>query len=218
MIRRTLVSSSCYTLNAMIVQMNSELVWYIPCITHILRMSIYCLLNFSFSQVFLLLQVSALAFLGTCFYLHQAEIRRLWEKGTYNPAIINPALNELSAQFGVSVITASYQTSVPLNQSLPISSNFSDRTVVIALNGICPFIFIPFANTYGRRPVYLVTTLIGSLSALGCAYAQNFGQLVGLRVLNGIFPVAYVPSVFLKRVGLIGVRSIQNCVRSGNGT
>ncbi|KAF9067103.1 MFS general substrate transporter, partial [Rhodocollybia butyracea] len=107
-------------------------------------------------RVFLLLQVSALAFLGT-----------------YNPAIINPALNELSAQFGVSVITASYQT-----------------TVVIALNGICPFIFIPFANTYGRRPVYLVTTLIGSLSALGCAYAQNFGQLVGLRVLNGIFPVA----------------------------
>ncbi|KAF9067092.1 MFS general substrate transporter [Rhodocollybia butyracea] len=113
-------------------------------------------------RVFLLLQVSVLASLGT-----------------YNTAIINPAYNELSAQFGVSVITASYQT-----------------TVVIALNGICPFIYIPFANTYGRRPVYLVTTLIGSLSALGCAYAHNFGQLVGLRVLNGFFPVAYVNDLF----------------------
>ncbi|KAF9067090.1 MFS general substrate transporter [Rhodocollybia butyracea] len=107
-------------------------------------------------RVFLLFQVSFLAFLGT-----------------YNTAIINPAYSELSARFGISTITASYQT-----------------TVVIAVNGICPFIFIPFANAYGRRPVYLVTTLIGALSALGCAYAHNFGQLVGLRVLNGIFPVA----------------------------
>ncbi|KAJ3894524.1 MFS general substrate transporter [Lentinula edodes] len=92
--------------------------------------------------------------------------------GSYNTAIINPAYNELSAEFGVSIVTASYQT-----------------TVTIAVNGLGPFLFIPFAHVYGRRPVYLVTTLIGVLSALGCAYVHNFGQLVGLRVLNGIFPV-----------------------------
>lgn len=67
-----------------------------------------------------------------------------------------------------------------------------DRTVTIAVNGLGPFLFIPFAHVYGRRPVYLVTTFIGVLSALGCAYVHNFGQLVGLRVLNGIFPVGYI--------------------------
>jgi len=57
------------------------------------------------------------------------------------------------------------------------------------LNGICPFLFIPFANTYGRRPIYLASTLLGTVSALGCAYVHSFGQLVGVRVLNGLFPV-----------------------------
>ncbi|KAJ3998081.1 MFS general substrate transporter [Lentinula boryana] len=106
-------------------------------------------------RAFILLQVSVLSALGT-----------------YNTAIINPAYNQLSAEFDVSIVTASYQT-----------------TVTIAVNGLGPFLFIPFAHVYGRRPVYLVTTLIGALSALGCAYAHNFGQLVGLRILNGIFPV-----------------------------
>ncbi|KAJ4466982.1 MFS general substrate transporter [Lentinula aciculospora] len=106
-------------------------------------------------RTFILIQVSILSALGT-----------------YNTAIINPAYNQLSEQFGVSIVTASYQT-----------------TVVIAVNGLGPFLFIPFAHVYGRRPVYLFTTFIGAASALGCAYAQNFSQLVGLRILNGIFPV-----------------------------
>ncbi|KAJ3776410.1 MFS general substrate transporter [Lentinula raphanica] len=116
-----------------------------------------CKLSFNFARMsaFILLQVSILSALGT-----------------YNTAIINPAYNQLSAEFDVSIVTASYQT-----------------TVAIAVNGLGPFLFIPFAHVYGRRPVYLVTTLIGALSALGCAYAHNFGQLVGLRILNGIFPV-----------------------------
>ncbi|KAF5389716.1 hypothetical protein D9757_006047 [Collybiopsis confluens] len=99
-------------------------------------------------DAFILVQVSVLSALGY-----------------YNTASINPAYSQLSQEFGVSIVTASYQT-----------------TVSIALNGIGPFLFIPFAHVYGRRP-------IGVLSALGCGYAHNFGQLIGLRVLNGIFPV-----------------------------
>ncbi|KAE9405695.1 MFS general substrate transporter [Gymnopus androsaceus JB14] len=60
--------------------------------------------------VFVLLQVGVLAALGT-----------------YNTAAINPAYAELAAEFGISTITASYQT-----------------TVVIAIIGIGPFLFIPF--------------------------------------------------------------------------
>ena len=67
---------------------------------------------------------------------------------------------------------------------------FALRTVVIAINGIGPFLFIPLANSFGRRPVYLITTLIGFASALGCAFVHSYGQLIGARIVNGIFPVA----------------------------
>ncbi|KUL89284.1 hypothetical protein ZTR_03621 [Talaromyces verruculosus] len=63
-------------------------------------------------------------------------------------------------------------------------------TVVIALNGVGPFIWIPLANVYGRRPIYLLTTLIGFASALGSAYSKNFTQLIVARVFNGLWPAA----------------------------
>ncbi|KIK55037.1 hypothetical protein GYMLUDRAFT_888121 [Collybiopsis luxurians FD-317 M1] len=107
-------------------------------------------------RIFVLLQVSLLSALGTL-----------------NTAIINPAYGELSKEFGISTVTASYQT-----------------TVVIAINGIGPFLFIPLANSFGRRPVYLMTTVIGFASALGCAFVHSYGQLIGARIVNGIFPVA----------------------------
>lgn len=62
--------------------------------------------------------------------------------------------------------------------------------MVIALNGIGPFLWIPLANVYGRRPVYLFTTLLGFGSALGSAYAKNFNQLIAARVFNGLWPAA----------------------------
>jgi multidrug resistance protein len=93
--------------------------------------------------------------------------------GTLNTAIINPAYGPLSKEFGITTVRASYQT-----------------TVVIALNGIGPFLWIPLANVYGRRPVYLFTTLIGFGSALGSAYSKNFAQLIVARVFNGLWPAA----------------------------
>jgi multidrug resistance protein len=93
--------------------------------------------------------------------------------GTLNTAIINPAYGPLAEEFGITTVRASYQT-----------------TVVIALNGIGPFLWIPLANVYGRRPVYLFTTLVGFASALGSAYARNYTQLIVARVFNGLWPAA----------------------------
>ncbi|KAH8655404.1 MFS general substrate transporter [Xylariales sp. PMI_506] len=102
-----------------------------------------------------------------------AQVSLLAALGTLNTSIINPAYTPLAKEFGITTVRASYQT-----------------TVVIALNGIGPFIWIPIANVYGRRPVYLFTTLLGFASALGCAYAKSFGQLILARVFNGFFPAA----------------------------
>ncbi|KAJ9610851.1 hypothetical protein H2200_005628 [Cladophialophora chaetospira] len=94
--------------------------------------------------------------------------------GGLNTAAINPALVLLAQDFGISKVTASYQT-----------------TVCIALNGIAPWFWIPLSYKYGRRPVYLATTFLGFASALGSSYAQSFGQLIVARVFNGFFPVAF---------------------------
>lgn len=93
--------------------------------------------------------------------------------GTINTAIINPAYSQLARDFNITIVEASYQT-----------------TVVITLNGIGPFLWVPLANAYGRRPVYLFTTLLGFASILGSAYARTYGQLIGARVVNGLFPAA----------------------------
>lgn len=76
-------------------------------------------------------------------------------------------------EFDITIVQASYQT-----------------TVVVALNGVGTFLWIPLANVYGRRPVYLVTTFLGFASALGSAYAHSYSQLIGARVVNGLFPAA----------------------------
>lgn len=102
------------------------------------------------------------------------QVSLLAALGGLNTATINPALVDLGEEFGLSTVRASYQT-----------------TVCIALNGVAPWLWIPLANKYGRRPIYLFTTFLGFASALGCAYATSFGTLVVARVFNGFFPVAF---------------------------
>jgi MFS family permease len=94
--------------------------------------------------------------------------------GGLNTASINPAYAKLGKELHVDKVTASYQT-----------------TTAIIVNGIGPWLWIPFANKYGRRPIYLGTTLLGFGSILACAYTKTFGQLIAARVFNGFFPVAF---------------------------
>ena len=94
--------------------------------------------------------------------------------GGMNTAIINPSYVHLGKELHVSTVRASYQT-----------------TIVIAINGIAPFLWLPLANVYGRRPFYLIATLIGFVSALGCAYVHTFRQLLAARFFNGWMPIAF---------------------------
>ncbi|KAJ6451594.1 MFS general substrate transporter [Mycena sanguinolenta] len=89
--------------------------------------------------------------------------------GPLNQAVINPAYVPLAAHFHKTTVVASYQT-----------------TIAIAFAGIGSFLWVPLANTYGRRPVILFTTLLSAASSLGSGKAQTWSQLIGTRVLNGI--------------------------------
>ncbi|KAJ7646196.1 MFS general substrate transporter [Mycena rosella] len=89
--------------------------------------------------------------------------------GPLNQAVVNPAYVPLAAHFHKTTVEASYQT-----------------TIAIAFAGIGSFLWVPLANTYGRRPVLLFTTLLAAASSLGSGKAETWSQLIGTRVLNGI--------------------------------
>ncbi|KAK6394937.1 hypothetical protein LTR65_001125 [Meristemomyces frigidus] len=102
------------------------------------------------------------------------QVSLLGALGGLNTAIINPAYVPMAKELGISTVHASYQT-----------------TIVIALNGLAPFIWLPLANVYGRRPMYLFCTLLGFGTALASAYAKTFSQLLAARAFNGFMPVAF---------------------------
>ncbi|EIM88160.1 MFS general substrate transporter [Stereum hirsutum FP-91666 SS1] len=99
--------------------------------------------------------------------LIQASVMALL--GPFNTAVINPALVPLGEHFDVSTVTASYQT-----------------TIAIAFAGSGAFLWVPLANTYGRRPVMLFTALVAAASSLGSGKAETWGTLIVSRVFNGL--------------------------------
>lgn len=83
--------------------------------------------------------------------------------------MVNPALVPLAKLFHIPVGNASYQT-----------------TTVIVVVGVSPLIWTPLANVYGRRPVYLLSTLIGIVATTGSGLAKTWGTLIVARVFSGV--------------------------------
>ena len=89
--------------------------------------------------------------------------------------IINPVVVPLAKEFNITPVLATYTT-----------------TVALGTGSLGPLIFTPFANVYGRRPVYLISVLIGVASAVGAATATpllenlwSHGHLLGWGLQPG---------------------------------
>lgn len=96
------------------------------------------------------------------------QVSILASLATLNVSIINPAVVPLADEFSIAHVTATYQT-----------------TIAIGTSALGPLVFVPIANVYGRRPVYLFTLLIGLASAIGSAEAKSYGTLILARAFNG---------------------------------
>ncbi|EJD51127.1 MFS general substrate transporter [Auricularia subglabra TFB-10046 SS5] len=104
-------------------------------------------------------------------YLILLQVSLLALLGQFSSAAVNPAFVDLAHAFEITTVQASYQT-----------------TVAIALGGVGSLLWVPLANVYGRRPVYLFSSLLTAASALGSARAKTYGTLVlaRLEVFNGV--------------------------------
>ncbi|KAI2463288.1 major facilitator superfamily domain-containing protein [Annulohypoxylon bovei var. microspora] len=89
--------------------------------------------------------------------------------GPFNSSVVNPALVPLAVLFKVPLGSAPLQTT----------------TAIISV-GVAPLFFTPLANIYGRRPIYLLSTLIGIAATIGSGVATTWPGLIVGRVFSGI--------------------------------
>lgn len=89
--------------------------------------------------------------------------------GPFNSSVVNPALVVVAKHFGLTIAQASYQT-----------------TTVIVVVGVCPLIWGPLSNVYGRRPVYLISNLIGIVATVGSGVANKWSTLLIARAFSGL--------------------------------
>ncbi|KAJ5820169.1 hypothetical protein N7474_005760 [Penicillium riverlandense] len=77
---------------------------------------------------------------------------------------------------------------VPLAMDLDVSVTEASYTTTVAIlfAGFTPLLYAPISNVYGRRPVYLVGTAIGTAANAGCAVCRSWGHLLVARAFVGI--------------------------------
>ncbi|KAF9895308.1 hypothetical protein FE257_000212 [Aspergillus nanangensis] len=97
---------------------------------------------------------------------------------------IIPVYSVFAEMFGKSVQDISYFTSIH-----------------ILCTGLVPFILVPISNRYGRRPVWLVSTLFTAAFNIGCAKSSSYGTMMACRILGSLFlssPIALGPPVVVE--------------------
>lgn len=89
--------------------------------------------------------------------------------GPFGSAVANPAFVPLSKAFDITVVQASYEL-----------------TIYIVFAGVGPLLVIPFANIYGRRPIYLLGNLIAGITNVAAGWSPTWGGILATRAVNGI--------------------------------
>jgi MFS family permease len=89
---------------------------------------------------------------------------------TFMAAGISPAFVLLAADLNVTVSAATYLTSS-----------------AILAHGVAPLFWRPLSNHYGRRPVWLVSTLGSCVFNIACAKSHTYAAQQVFRILTTLF-------------------------------
>ncbi|KAB5545831.1 major facilitator superfamily domain-containing protein [Coniochaeta sp. 2T2.1] len=89
--------------------------------------------------------------------------------GPMGSAVVNPAFVTMGKVFHKTPVQISYEL-----------------TVYIVFAGIGPLLIVPFANVYGRRPIYLLGNLIAAVTNLAAGYCNTWTGIMVTRALNGV--------------------------------
>jgi MFS family permease len=93
--------------------------------------------------------------------------------GAYGP-MLSPGFVEISAALDITVNTLSQATAW-----------------VILLIGVSLFIFNPLAKKIGRRPVYVISSIIMMSGSFWGGYSKDYGSFLGSRIWSGLGMAPY---------------------------
>lgn len=96
--------------------------------------------------------------------------------------------------FVVNFTASSISSALPIYASTPIlglpPKGFSQLTYLVAVNvfmlGMANLWWVPLANTFGRRPVILLSLLLLVFSSMWAGLATSFDSLLAARIFMGI--------------------------------
>ncbi|KAK4869658.1 hypothetical protein LT330_006040 [Penicillium expansum] len=83
-------------------------------------------------------------------------------------AVVNPTFLLMGKTFGLTVKEVSYEL-----------------TVWLVCAGFGPLVVVPFANAYGRRPVYLIGNLLAAIASITAGYCDTWAGIMITRAFNG---------------------------------
>ncbi|KAH8816582.1 major facilitator superfamily domain-containing protein [Xylogone sp. PMI_703] len=89
---------------------------------------------------------------------------------TFVAAGIVPAYEMLSEELGVSITSISYLTSIQ-----------------IIVLGVSPLFWKPISNRFGRRPIWLISTILSLVCNVGCAKSHTYATQIITRILEAFF-------------------------------
>ncbi|KUJ07822.1 MFS general substrate transporter [Mollisia scopiformis] len=98
---------------------------------------------------------------------------------TFTAAAIIPAYETIAIDLGVSLQRVTYLTSLQ-----------------ICILGVAPLIWKPFSNTYGRRPLFLLSLICSLVGNIGCAKSPSYATMALCRAIVAFFisPAAAIGS------------------------
>lgn len=57
----------------------------------------------------------------------------------------------------------------------------------IAILGGAPFLWKPLSNRFGRRPIFLLSTILSLVCNVGCAKSYTYASMAACRALTAFF-------------------------------
>lgn len=89
---------------------------------------------------------------------------------TFTAAAIIPVYEEIALDFSISIVRASYLTSLQ-----------------ILVLGWAPLFWKPLSQRYGRRPIWLISMIGSLLFNVGCALSRSYAAMAVCRAFVSFF-------------------------------
>ena len=103
-----------------------------------------------------------------------------WPRWIKYGVLLQISLISYLALFGAALIALAYAPlSEDIHQTLTATAYVTN--VFILVSGVAPLIWNPFANVLGRRPEYILSTLIAVGTAIGSGLVDDFSSLLALH-------------------------------------